>query len=368
MKGHVLEIDRARGLAAATASDRAHHDCGRRREQLADPLHGAGRALQVADHLADRTQGAGQDHRIEHEGGELPGTDPPGHHVGAADPQHDADRPEHQQDDDAGQDRPPADAQQRGGEGLLGALGEARAVVRLVRKGLHGADAVERFAGLGADLGHLVLADARQPPHLAPEQHDRRHHQRHHRQHQQGQLRAGDEQHDHAAQDQQRVAQCDRYRRADHDLQQRGVGGEARHHLAGAGDLEEAGAEADDVIEHRLADIGDHALPDPGHQIEAREGPERQQHRDAEQDQHRAVEQRAVAGRAKALVDQQPQPGAERQRRACRDHQREGCPADEPPVRRREPREMEQQPVVARDLPIAGRPLSGGAWRHQSSS
>jgi len=43
---------------------------------------------------------------------------------------------------------------------------------------------------------------------------------------------------------------------ADHLLQLRGVVGQARNHLAGAGRLEERRLEAQNVVEHRAAQVG----------------------------------------------------------------------------------------------------------------
>ena len=73
---------------------------------------------------------------------------------------------------------------------------------------------------------------------LAAEQDDGRHHQRHHGQHQQGELGIGDHQHGDAAHAHQRVAQRHRGRRADHLLDELGVGRDPAHDVARALDLE----------------------------------------------------------------------------------------------------------------------------------
>ena len=52
---------------------RGRADRGLDRQQLEQALGGARRALQVADHLADRARRAGDDHRVEHERRQLAG-------------------------------------------------------------------------------------------------------------------------------------------------------------------------------------------------------------------------------------------------------------------------------------------------------
>ena len=61
--------------AGAVGGQRGRHgrgrDLGRRVEQLEQALGGAGRALQVAEHVAQAADRAGDDGGIEHERGEL---------------------------------------------------------------------------------------------------------------------------------------------------------------------------------------------------------------------------------------------------------------------------------------------------------
>ena len=95
-------------------------------------------------------------------------------------------------------------------------------------------------------------------------------------------LRVGDRQEREAAHDQQHVAQRLGDAGADHGLDDAGVGGQAREHLAGARDLEEARREMQDVAVDVAAQVGHDPLAEPGHQIGAQEG------RDREHDDHDA--------------------------------------------------------------------------------
>ncbi len=79
------------------------------------------------------------------------------------------------------------------------------------------------------------------------------------------------------------VAQGDRDGRADHLLDDRRVGGEARGDLGRPVLLEEGGGEAEQIALHRLADVGDHPLAEPGDEIEAAGGRDRQHPDDQQQ-------------------------------------------------------------------------------------
>ena len=99
------------------------------REQLEQPLRGAGRALQVADHFADRAHGASDDHRVEHERRQLARRKTSGDDVLAADPQDDAHRAEHQQDDRGDKQRALVNAPPRRRECGFDTLAETSPVV-----------------------------------------------------------------------------------------------------------------------------------------------------------------------------------------------------------------------------------------------
>ena len=245
----------------------------------------------------------------------------------AADPQHRADRAEGQHDDHGGQHGAHADTRNRGGEGVLDPVGEAAPLKRFVGEGLHRAHGGDGLIDMVAGVGDAVLAVARQAAHPAAEDDDGQNNQRHDQHHEPGQFRAGHGEQHRAADQHQDIAQRHRDGRAHDHLQHRGVGGQARQDFAGAGDLEERRAQADDMVVDRAAHIGDDSLADPGDQIEAPVTGRRQQGDDSEHDPQGLIEQVRIAA-AKAVVDQPAQAEAESQHRARRRGQRQTCPGD----------------------------------------
>ena len=200
--------------------------------------------------------------------------------------------------------------------------GEVLAVDRLVAVRLHRADLVQRLVDVGADVADAVLARPRQPPHAPAEQHDRRHHQRHPGQHEQRQLGAREREHHQSAGEEQEVADGHRDARADHGLEHRRVVGEARDHLAGTRDLEEAGRQREQVIEHGATQVGGDALAQPGHVVEARERRDRH-HGDHDAEQRKRPVEFAGAARDEAAVDHELEPLPDREHRARRDQERD---------------------------------------------
>ena len=92
-------------------------------------------------------------------------------------------------------------------------------------------------------------------------------------------------------------AQQDRQTDAGQRLDQRGVGSQAREHLAGLGDLEERRVHADHAVIDGAAQVGDHALADPVHQVHAQAG-ERGEHRGGRQQQQEIAVDGGGVGRA----------------------------------------------------------------------
>ena len=310
-------------------------DLAARPEQLGDALCGAGGALQFADHLAEGAEGHADDQAVEDERGQFAGRDAAGDHVAAADPEHDADRAEHQHDHHGDQPGALGDALARGVEGAFDGAGEALAILRLVVVGLHGLDLTEGFTDVAADVGHPVLAFPRQAAHAAAEQQDRGDHQRQRQHHDAGQLGVGDEHQQHPADQHQGIAQGHRQRGTDHRLQQRSVGGQARLDLGATVGFVETGMQLDQVVEHALADIGDEALADPGHQVEAHEGAHGQAEHQHEEQQDVAIEQFGRGGE-EPLVHQQADALAQGQGDRRGEQQRHQGPEHAPAVRRHE--------------------------------
>ncbi|KAH0427646.1 hypothetical protein KCU90_g7146, partial [Aureobasidium melanogenum] len=198
-----------------------------RRQQLQQTLGGAGGALQIAPYLGDRSHGAGREHRVENELGQLARRHAPGQHGLRPEPQHEHDGGEHQHDHHGGQPRACANARERGLKGCLHRAGKTPCLEGLLRIGLHGRHRIEHLARQRARVRDLVLARARKPPHAPAEDHDGRDHHDQRRDDVTGQHRARHRQHRQAAGQQKEVAQPHRQAGAHHRLDQGGVRGES---------------------------------------------------------------------------------------------------------------------------------------------
>ena len=132
-------------------------------------------------------------------------------------------------------------------------------------------------------------------------------------------LQARDRQHHQAPDDRDHRAQRDRQADAGDGLHQRGVGGQARQHLAGARDLEEGRVHADHARVHGRAQVGDDALAEPGDEVEAQRGKHAEHCGGRQEREEIAVDGVGAAGRH-ALVDQVAQRHRQREHRG-RGHQ-----------------------------------------------
>ena len=119
------------------------------------------------------------------------------------------------------------DALARHIESRFGRLAKTALVLGLVVVGLHRLDLPQHLTDIAADIRHPVLTLPRQRAHPAAEYQNRRNHQRQRHQHDAAELGVGHHQQHAAAHQHDQVAQRHRQRRADHRLQQRGVGGQA---------------------------------------------------------------------------------------------------------------------------------------------
>ena len=232
------------------------------------PLCGARRALDLADDLGQGGDRARRHQGIEDEGRQLAAGHPPGDHVVPADPQDQRDRAEHQQDHRRRQHGPRPDARHGRSKRVLDPSGEAPALLPLAVEGLDRAHRPQGFVHMGRYVGDTVLRQPRQPADPAAVDQDRCQDQRDHQGDQPGQPRRGDDQHHRAAGEQEQVPQEDRDGRADHHLEDRGVGGQPADDLAGLGSLEEPGGEADHPVVDVAPQVGDHPLADPADQEE----------------------------------------------------------------------------------------------------
>ena len=287
--------------------------------------------LQVAVHLAERAHRGCDHHGVEHEGGHLAACHLALEHGGAGDPEHEADAAEDQQDDDRRQQRARAHAAERRAERRLDVIAEALAAALLLAERLHGADAAERLLQVAADVAHAILRDAGVAAHAPAEHDDGDHHDRHHQHHEAGERRARHHQHGARAEEEQQVAERGGRLLADHRLQQGGIGGDAREQLPHLVDLEEGRTQPHQAAEDRPPDVGHHPLAEPGDEVEAGEGAARQQRHHACHVDERAVEAPDLLA-AEAVVDQDPEPLAEREHRRGADAERDDRRHDHPAV------------------------------------
>ena len=216
----------------------------------------------------------------------------------------------------------------------------------LMRVRLYGSHFVQRLVDERADIGDAVLARARGSPHAPPDHHHREDDQRADQDHDQGEPRAGHQQHAERTGQQQRIAQGEGKPVSHHRLQERGVVGEARNHLTGADGLEIRGREGQDMVEHRAADVRDDALAGTEHQEEPGVGGCREEYREAERGGQRAVEHLGTGG-GEPCVDYIAKALPERENAGSRHQQRDhrGCNAQ--PVGSEEPRQAQELGEVA---------------------
>ncbi len=254
----------------------------------------------------------------------------------SADPQDDADGAEYQQDHGRDEKRTLPDAVECRRKGALDAGRELPAVLGLVAVRLDRADLVERLVDVRADIPDAVLARAREPAHAAPEEQDGHQHERHADEHEQRELGTRQRKHDEPAGHEQHVSDGHGCARADHRLEHLRVVGEARDDLAGARELEVAGRQRQQVVEHRAAQVRGHALAQPRHEVEPRVSGCRHDDDDAEHHGEHAVELRPAAGDETA-VDDELESLADCKDGGGGEEQRDGRVDDLPPVGPHEP-------------------------------
>ncbi|RMR09185.1 hypothetical protein ALP93_200328 [Pseudomonas syringae pv. helianthi] len=238
-------------------------DLATRLKQLADPFGCPGGALQIANDLAQRTKRHADHQRIKYKRCQLTAGNTPIDHVHAAHPQHYSHRTQHQNDHQRDQPGALQDPFAGGIERLFHRVRKALFVLLLMVIGLHRLDLPQRLGHVTAHVGDPILTLARQVPHPPPEHENRRDDQRQCHHHNTGELGVGDEQQHNATDDHQYIAQEHRQRRANHRLQQRGVGGQSRLDFRTAIVFIKARMQLYQVIEDFLAQVGDHTLADP---------------------------------------------------------------------------------------------------------
>ncbi len=101
-------------------------------QDLQQPPRRPRRPLHIPQQLAQRRPRGRHDHRIEHEGRQLPPAHPPANHIAPAHPQAEGDRPEPQRDHAQQQQRPRPHPPQRGGDRRLHRGGKPHPIHRLM--------------------------------------------------------------------------------------------------------------------------------------------------------------------------------------------------------------------------------------------
>ena len=151
-----------------------------------------------------------------------------------SDPQDQHDAGEHDEDDDRGQNRARGGRTAGGFIGLLDFAAKALVGYLLAGIGLHGADRADQFGDIGGRIGQRILGVARQPPHPAPECHQRQHDHRDRQQHEARESGARDHHHHGGTDEHQEVAQRNRHRSPDRGFDLGGIGGQPRDQFTAA--------------------------------------------------------------------------------------------------------------------------------------
>ena len=320
-EGHGLERDLTLGRDRQRLRIVRRADLRHLGQEFAQALGGACGLAYFTPDLGKLSHGASREQGIENElakaaTGHLARND-----GGCAEPQHRGDRCDDEKNGHGGQASAGLEAAACAFEGLLDGTAEAARDRSLVGECLHGADGNEVLAGVGGGFGQRVLCFTRQAAHDAPitdqRQHDRGYREQHHRR----QARTGHEHHDQRADQHDGVAQCLAEGGARGCLDLCRVGGEAAHHLAGMGALEESRSQVRQVLEHICTQIGDDAFAQPVDEVEARGAGNGQDRSDDDQHAEILVDELTIGG-AEAEVDHAPDGQRHHEHRACRDHER----------------------------------------------
>ncbi|BCQ26836.1 hypothetical protein NK8_50200 [Caballeronia sp. NK8] len=141
---------------------------------------------------------------------------------------------------------------------------------------------------------------------------------------------------------QQGIAQSEREARADHSLDQRGIGREARQDFSGLRGLEELRTHAHDVIVDRAPQIGRHPFAQPRDPVKAQRRRTGEDERDDKKPDEIAIDMGPVAA-CEAAVDQVSERHRQRQCRARRCHESQERERPAPGVRPQERDEGEQR-------------------------
>ena len=226
-------------------------------------------ALQLAPDFRQGRHGPRHHDRIDHELHQCPGAHFICPHIARAHPQHAHHAGKDQKDHDHGHRRPGGDPAFGRIKAFFRHITEPLAALIFVGESLHRLHAQQRLGGIARRIGDPVLIFAAKFAQAAAEREDRHDNQRHDQQDHSRQLGRGDQHEHQATKEDQKVAQRDRHRGANHRQDQRGIGSDPAKHLAGHYFFVKRRAHADNAVENRLANIGHNPLTQPRDQCVA---------------------------------------------------------------------------------------------------
>ena len=156
---------------------------GLHRQDLEQPLGGAGSLRDLAPTWLSSPSAPAAKHRIEHELSEPARRDPPAQDVLRADPQHQHDAGENQENNESGQQRPRTGRLHARRGSALDRGAETRAHAAFVGEGLQDAHGTDHFRGIGRGIRKRILRGARAAAHRAAEADQRQHDDRNRAEH-----------------------------------------------------------------------------------------------------------------------------------------------------------------------------------------
>ena len=136
---------------------RTADDIAARTEQFHNAFSRTRCTLQLAHHLRDSANGAGNNNGIKQKAGQITGTHSAGNDVLAAKPQHHPNATHRQQDNHQRQPGALLNTFYADLKGAIYRIGEALNIVLLMGKGLHHLDMPQRLGQVAPHTGNLVL-------------------------------------------------------------------------------------------------------------------------------------------------------------------------------------------------------------------
>ena len=334
------------GLAGAAMRGLDRHD-------LADARGRSRRLRHLVPHFRQLTERAGAEHREQDKLRQRAAGHPSRDHVLRAEPKHDDDAREGEEDRRGGDESARLTHRPRGLIGAVCGVAIAAGGEQFGDERLHDAHRRQAFGGESGGLGKPVLGASGTLPDRASGRIEGQHDQGNRRQHEGRQFGAGDHHHRDRADEQEQIAQRERRRGAECRLELGRVGGETRGDVAGLLGVEKARIEPGQVGEEIGAKVGDHPFAQRHHEVVSGAGGQREHRDDTDHGQEIGADEAGV-GVGKPVVDHPPDRDRHDQRRAGSDDHRDERQSDSGAMGERVRRERPQ-----RGERRAGRPRSG---------